>query len=104
MITGDNPLTACHVAKELKISSKKLLILTPPPPHPPHPPPDEGEGMDNGSWRWENISGTLSLPLHLSPSDLRETYDLCLTGDVSKYMWSWVLPVVSCWCRVWLTC
>ena len=40
MITGDNPLTACHVAKELKIVKKETLIYYPP----------EGETDDRYHW------------------------------------------------------
>lgn len=41
MITGDNPLTACHVAKEVGITSKPFLLAT----------------LVDGtlSWRWKTV-------------------------------------------------
>lgn len=67
MITGDNPLTACHVAKELKFTQKPTLVLV-----------EEG-----GEWVWESIDQSKRLPLvpdHYT--DLTSKFDLCLTGEV----------------------
>ena len=77
MLTGDNPLTACHVAKELKIARRKVLVLT----------KDEG----TGGWAWQNVRGDITVALETKPSELGEKYDLCLTGDVSHYS-----PPLSC--------
>ena len=70
MLTGDNPLTACHVAKELKISQQKLLVLT--------------ETEERG-WVWQSVGGTNSAAMETNPSELGSKYDLCLTGDVSGF-------------------
>ena len=67
MLTGDNPLTACHVAKELKISQRKLLVLT-----------------RTEEWAWQNRSGTTAITMETKPSELGKEYDLCITGEVRQ--------------------
>lgn len=73
MITGDNPLTACHVSKELHLTKKAVtLILV----------------EQDGKWLWESVDGKTTLPLVPSPSDLPkkyiwESYALCITGEVN---------------------
>lgn len=66
MITGDNPLTACHVASELKFTQKEVLILT----------------RENERWEWTSIDESLTLPVVPdSISNLINKYDLCITGE-----------------------
>jgi len=74
MITGDNPLTACHVARQLRFCrNPHTLILT--------------EKEDN-KWLWQSVDQTVSLPL-ASPEELGKaewrrflsSHDLCLTGE-----------------------
>ncbi|XKL67641.1 hypothetical protein PGB90_003132 [Kerria lacca] len=72
MITGDNPLTACHVAKELLFTQKKggTLILT-------------KQNDIKNSWAWQSIDENIILPLekNLDCDKLTANYDLCVTGD-----------------------
>uniref|UniRef100_A0A8C5H6M1 Endoplasmic reticulum transmembrane helix translocase n=1 Tax=Gouania willdenowi TaxID=441366 RepID=A0A8C5H6M1_GOUWI len=65
MITGDNPLTACHVARELHFIQKEhTLILQP------------------REWQWESIDGTVCIPLPPpSVPSLVDQFDLCVTGE-----------------------
>ncbi|XP_061396165.1 endoplasmic reticulum transmembrane helix translocase [Musca vetustissima] len=73
MITGDNPLTACHVAKELGFTRKQLLILT-------------QSTKQRGTWQWESIDGETVLELS---GDLKATlaeHDLCITGEGLQYL------------------
>ncbi|XP_066909536.1 endoplasmic reticulum transmembrane helix translocase [Halyomorpha halys] len=71
MITGDNPLTACHVAKELKFISKPggVLVLK----------------EKNGSWHWEDIEQKTEIPLSQGIS-ITKSYDLCITGEALAYL------------------
>lgn len=71
MITGDNPLTACHVAKELKFTNKnETMILT----------------QINKEWQWETVSQKERLPLLTDTNTLIKSYDLCITGDALIYL------------------
>ena len=78
MLTGDNPLTACHVAKELKITQRKLLILS----HVMSS--DDGDDViPSEEWEWQTIGGASKAPLETDPAQLGKEFDLCVTGDVS---------------------
>ena len=70
MITGDNPLTASHLAKELKITTKTTLNLT----------------ETDGEWSWESIDQNENLPLEYDYKTLIKKYDLCITGDALTYL------------------
>ncbi|XP_039206296.1 manganese-transporting ATPase 13A1 isoform X4 [Crotalus tigris] len=70
MITGDSPLTACHVAQELHFTQKEQTLILQPSP---------SKGSD---WRWQSINGTTVLPV--APDSLQElisNHNLCITGE-----------------------
>ncbi|XP_040842299.1 endoplasmic reticulum transmembrane helix translocase [Ochotona curzoniae] len=70
MITGDNPLTACHVAQELHFIEKAHTLIL-------QPPSEKGRPCE-----WRSIDGTVLLPLAPgSPKALAQEHALCLTGD-----------------------
>lgn len=72
MITGDNPLTAVHVAREVEIVDRDVLILD--------APDDDatGEGLV-----WKSVDDKISVPVDASkaidPSILKDK-DICVTG------------------------
>ncbi|XP_032172864.1 manganese-transporting ATPase 13A1 [Mustela erminea] len=70
MITGDNPLTACHVAQELHFIEKAQTLIL-------QPPTEKGRPCE-----WRSIDGSVVLPLAKgSPKALALEHALCLTGD-----------------------
>ncbi|CAD6503555.1 BgTH12-03216 [Blumeria graminis f. sp. triticale] len=78
MITGDNPLTACHVAREVEIIDRDVLILD----SPEHD--DSGEKVV-----WKSVDDSISIPTdpnHPIEKDIIANYDLCVTGfALSKF-------------------
>jgi cation-transporting ATPase 13A1 len=69
MITGDNALTACHVAKEVEISNRNILI---------------GDIRENKELEWWTIDETVKIKMDPSSGKSSKdvlSYDLCVTGD-----------------------
>ncbi|XP_060710941.1 manganese-transporting ATPase 13A1 [Hemiscyllium ocellatum] len=75
MITGDNPLTACHVARELHFIQKEHTLVL------------QAPQTEDASWLWVSIDGKVILPVIPSAiSELTEQYDLCMTGEGLNYL------------------
>ncbi|GAA5974104.1 hypothetical protein JCM11641_003436 [Rhodosporidiobolus odoratus] len=76
MITGDNPLTAAHVAKEVEIVDREVLIL------------DLKEGAEEeDELTWRTPDESIMIPVNPSePLDtsLFDKYDICMTGSALK--------------------
>ncbi|KAG7208082.1 hypothetical protein KM043_009657 [Ampulex compressa] len=75
MITGDNPLTACHVSKELHFTRKfHVLILT----------------EYDGKWLWESVDRLIKEPLCIDnvsyDKEIWKEYSLCVTGEGLSYL------------------
>lgn len=73
MITGDNPLTACHVAKELRFTRKKLLVFS-------------SSQKIAGEWQWVSIDGETVFTLGSELKSMLSEFDLCITGEGLQYL------------------
>ncbi|KAK0390167.1 hypothetical protein NLU13_3739 [Sarocladium strictum] len=72
MITGDNPLTAVHVAREVEIVDRDVLILDAP-----------DNQSDGNTLVWKSVDDKINIPVDpskpLDPKVLKEN-DICVTG------------------------
>lgn len=81
MITGDNPLTACHVAKEVAITTKPVLILD--------APEDHHNVTSEHNLVWRNIDETIIIPFSSKDkidANLFKINDICITGYALNYL------------------
>ncbi|RHZ71892.1 hypothetical protein Glove_251g27 [Diversispora epigaea] len=72
MITGDNPLTACHVAREVEIIDRDVLIM------------DVREDSQNSDELiWKSVDEKIMIPVNPAEkldSSIYRDHDLCVTG------------------------
>ncbi|KAJ3338398.1 hypothetical protein HDU93_009563 [Gonapodya sp. JEL0774] len=93
MITGDNPLTASHVAAEVEITKREVLIL---------------EENSTGDLTWDNLDETVSIPIDPKSSIVDQRlfdYDLCITGKAMARLsvgpqWNTLLPRIWVFARI----
>lgn len=76
MITGDNPLTACHVAKELRFTRKTVVVLH----------QDAGKEDDEQKWVWQSINEDVRVEVSKNYKELLKEYDLAITGEGLQYL------------------
>lgn len=94
MITGDNPLTACHVAKELRFVRKPVLVLT-------------ERNSEIGVWVWQSINHDIVLPIDKKEyKNLLAKFDLAITGEGLLYLNEYqndyflkIVPFISVYAR-----
>lgn len=92
MITGDNALTACHVAKQVEIIKRPALILD-----------KHGDKLE-----WRNIDDTLTIEMDPETETIDSRvydYDLCITGKAlsliyDKQCYEILLPRIWVYSRV----
>lgn len=78
MITGDNPLTACHVAKELRFTRKTILVLTP---------GIRDHDDEKPLFVWTSINEDRVEKIDIkSHKKFVQTYDLAITGEGLQYL------------------
>ena len=76
MITGDNPLTAVHVARQVEIIDRDVLILDA---------PEDDESGEKLVWR--SVDDKINIPVDIQANlDFRilQTKDICVTGYALK--------------------
>lgn len=78
MITGDNPLTACHVAKELRFTRKTILVLSP---------DVQANEEKKPKYAWISINENQVEEINMkSWKKLVQNYDLAITGEGLQYL------------------
>ncbi|KAL2230248.1 probable manganese-transporting ATPase PDR2 [Sesamum indicum] len=92
MITGDQALTACHVARQVNIISKPALIL--------------GRAQGNEGYEWVSPDETYTTTYRENEVEaLSEAHDLCIGGDCMEMLQQTsstlkVIPYVKVFARV----